>query len=41
MCVPGACPIKGATTLFPLNPFRANITAAGKCACTLPQTCDA
>ena len=41
MCVPGACPIKGATTLFPLNPFRANITAAGKCACTLPQQCDA
>ena len=38
-CPPGACPIKGASTLFPLNPFRANITSAGKCACTPPQVC--
>lgn len=40
-CVPGACPIKGATTLFPMNPFRANITSAGKCVCSPPQHCDA
>ena len=40
-CPPGACPIKGATTFFPMNPFRANITASGKCVCSLPQTCDA
>ena len=40
-CPPAACPIKGATTLFPMNPFRANITAAGKCQCTLPQVCSA
>jgi len=41
VCIPGNCPVKGATSFLPGNPFYANITAAGKCACLRPQRCDA
>jgi len=41
VCIPGNCPIKTAKTFLPGNPFYANITAAGTCACLYPQSCDA
>jgi hypothetical protein len=41
VCIPANCPIKTATTFLPGNPFYANLTAAGKCACLEPQRCDA
>jgi hypothetical protein len=41
VCIPGNCPIKTATTFLPGNPFYANITSAGKCACLAPQECGA
>ena len=40
-CPAAACPVKLAGGLLPANPFFANITAAGTCACQLPQVCDA
>lgn len=40
VCIPGNCPIKTSRTFLPGNPFYANITAAGKCACLRPQQCD-
>ena len=39
-CIPGNCPIKTAKTFLPGNPFYANITTAGKCACLHPQVCN-
>lgn len=40
VCVPGACPVKTGTSWLPGNPFYANITSNGVCACLLPQVCD-
>jgi hypothetical protein len=40
-CPAAACPVKLASGLLPANPFFANITAGGRCACALPQVCDA
>ncbi len=45
-CVPGMCPISVAQKAafggaLPANPFLAQITAGGKCACPPPQVCDA
>jgi len=39
-CPAAACPIKGAKSLLPGNPFFANISATGSCVCTPPQVCD-
>ena len=39
-CPAAACPVKLAAGLLPGNPFLANITADGRCACALPQVCD-
>jgi hypothetical protein len=41
VCIPGNCPVKTARTFLPANPFYANVTAGGKCACLKPQVCDA
>jgi hypothetical protein len=40
-CPAAACPVKLTNGLLPANPFFANITADGRCACALPQVCDA
>ena len=40
-CPAAACPVKLAAGLLPANPFFANVTSDGKCACSLPQVCDA
>eukprot|EP00729_Bicosta_minor_P014162 gene14162-23573_t len=43
-CFPGSCPLllslSGKAATFPANPFEAQITAAGKCACIPPAVCD-
>jgi hypothetical protein len=41
VCIPANCPVKTAATFLPGNPFYANLTAAGKCACMRPQECGA
>jgi hypothetical protein len=42
-CEPASCPLMGSGTEqgLPANPFVAQITAAGKCACIPPVVCDA
>ena len=45
-CMPGQCPIGVLVSAAPMgflpaHPFLAQITAAGKCLCPTPQTCDA
>ena len=40
VCTPANCPLLSAKSQLPANPFFAKITAAGKCACELPQICD-
>ena len=40
VCIPGNCPVKSSRSFLPGNPFYANITAAGTCACLYPQICD-
>jgi hypothetical protein len=39
VCTPAACPILGAKSQLPANPFFATV-ANGKCACEKPQVCD-
>jgi len=38
--IPANCPIKSSRTFLPGNPFYANITALGTCACLFPQVCN-
>ena len=38
-CPPASCPIMGAASALPANPFIAKIVG-GKCACIAPQICD-
>lgn len=43
-CMPGSCPLmlsaSGVEVPLPANPFVAQITASGKCACIPPAVCD-
>ena len=39
-CVPGSCPILGAQSQLPANPWFANIDEGGRCRCLAPQTCN-